>query len=82
MVICSDGSVSLCCYDWNELHEFGNLEKDSIKKIWNSYVYKELRAMHEKDCISDDYICKECDFWKADYLDEHVLGKIYKGKNS
>lgn len=79
MVICWDGSISLCCYDWNELHDFGNLKKDSIVEIWNGNAYKKLREMHENNAITDDFICKECEFWKADYLDEHILGKIYRG---
>lgn len=81
MVICWDGSISLCCYDWNETHNFGNLNEKSISEIWNSIEYQKLREMHENNTISEDFICYECEFWKADYLDKKVLGKIFRSED-
>lgn len=77
MVIYWDGNISLCCYDWNETHSFGNVNNMTMKEIWNSDEMNALRKMHETDTITDDYICKECEHWKADYIDQKFLGKAY-----
>ena len=77
MVIYWDGNISLCCYDWNETHSFGNVNNMTMKEIWNSDEMNALRKMHETDTITDDYICKECEHWKADYVDQKFLGKVY-----
>lgn len=77
MVIYWDGSISLCCYDWNETHNFGNVNSMTLEEIWNSREMYMLREMHERDCLTSDYICKECEHWKADYIDQKFLGKAY-----
>ncbi len=81
MVINWDGSISLCCYDWAETHNLGNVQNDSIMKIWNADEMQKLRKMHENNCITSDYLCYQCEYWKADYLDEKVLGKKIEGKH-
>lgn len=77
MVICWDGSISLCCYDWNEKHDFANVKNQTIVQIWNGIEYQKLRDMNKKGIFEDDYICKKCEHWKRDYVSNMIIGKSY-----
>ena len=57
--MCRTGEVVACCYDQEEENVVGSLQDQSLKEIWNSDYYKNLRsridnAEKEPDA---DYIC-------------------------
>ena len=79
MIIYWDGRVALCNYDWDEKHEIGNVNQQSLAEIWNSKEYEAIRKMHETDSIRDDYLCSKCEHWKAGYLEKQYLGKRFLG---
>ena len=79
MIIYWDGRIALCNYDWDEKHEIGNVNKQSLSEIWNSEEYEAIRNMHETDSIAEDYLCSKCEHWKAGYLKEQYLGQKYLG---
>jgi len=54
-----DGSVVPCCRDTNNKYVFGNIFKESFKKIWNNEKYKKFRKKVIKDKKAID-ICKFC----------------------
>ncbi len=80
LVINWDGTISLCCYDWTEKNDLGDLNKDSIEAVWNSMIFQNLRRMHEEDAVTPDYLCFRCEYWKADYMDSGILGKKVIGE--
>ena len=54
-----DGSVSLCCRDYNKFTDFGNLDKQSFMNIWNSEKYSRFRKNHVLGNFES--ICARCD---------------------
>lgn len=79
MIIYWDGSAALCNYDWDNNVNIGNVKDSSIKEVWNSSVYENLRAMHNSGNIDGNIMCSKCEHWKADYLENHYLGQAIKG---
>lgn len=77
LVIYWDGNIGLCNHDWDNKLDIGNLNKKSIKDIWNSEKYNKIRAMHENNSYIDNITCKNCDHWMVYYLPDGFLGKIY-----
>lgn len=81
MIIYWDGRAALCNYDWDEKHNIGDANTQSLGEIWNSEEYERIRCMHETDTISEEYLCSKCEHWKAGYLEEQYLGKRILGNS-
>lgn len=61
IVIGSDGTVPLCCADGLWKMVMGNVQKTSLKDIWFSDYFKQIRkslADRDRSCTE---ICKSCD---------------------
>ena len=56
------GNVHLCCEDWNNEYEIGNVIHNSLKDIVYSEVYNHTRTMSKNGVLKDDCpaICKRC----------------------
>jgi radical SAM protein with 4Fe4S-binding SPASM domain len=64
MVIYFDGTVSLCCYDWDRKpNEIGNANDSMLKEIWNGAKYNSIRRQHKELKITDR-VCRNCDMWR------------------
>lgn len=60
MHILSNGDVILCCQDWEHTNIIGNIRKNSIREIWNSEKYKDIRdSLYNKGRIGPK-ICQKC----------------------
>jgi len=74
-----DGFIKFCVEDWLNKTIIGDIRHNSIKDLWDSSVYKELRNNHlEKEFCKVNY-CKDCVDWPArewnyDYF--HALSQI------
>jgi len=55
-IICSDGSVSLCCRDYDAEFNLGNLNKSKFIDIWNGRKYQSLR----KQIMENKMKIKQC----------------------
>jgi len=56
-----NGSVSPCCAVWHEKFDFGNINRDSFRKIWNNKKYQDARKISRGDNINmPDNICHIC----------------------
>ncbi|MDD5660332.1 MAG: radical SAM protein [Candidatus Omnitrophica bacterium] len=64
LLICSDGKVRRCNHDWDGF-AMGDVNKNSLKEIWNSSIYAELRKQHSCMNIYDE-VCRNCDSWYAE----------------
>jgi len=62
-VINYDGSVSLCCADWNSDFLVGDLYQKSIYDIWNGEKYRRIRNFHRTSQYDKVAICKSCCAW-------------------
>ena len=62
MVILSNGQVTTCCDDFNGEIELGNVNHNSIKNIWLSEKWNQLRRKFLKLDYSTNEICQKCIF--------------------
>ncbi|MEI6970398.1 MAG: radical SAM/SPASM domain-containing protein [bacterium] len=60
MVISWDGTVTPCPQDFDTVMKMGNVSSASLRDIWNSPAYRELRRKHCSD-ISSLQLCRKCD---------------------
>ena len=58
MTINWDGSIVLCCRDYDHYTVMGNVEKNTLKEIWNGEIYTELRRRFKNKDFPD--FCKKC----------------------
>ena len=67
MAIDNDGSVVLCCMDSKKELRLGNLTNntESIKSIWNSQVFDNIRMTHLQGGRDYFPFCKGCDAWEG-----------------
>lgn len=56
-----DGSVAICCYDFNAKLIAGDLKKESIGAIWNSLFYNRVRKIHRESDFTKLPLCGQCD---------------------
>lgn len=55
-----DGRVVPCCYDYDGKYILGDLNKQTLKEIWNSKEMLELRKQHILNDFSKNKLCKNC----------------------
>jgi radical SAM protein with 4Fe4S-binding SPASM domain len=67
-----NGSVVGCgCVDWEARHQIGNMNRQTIKEIWDSNRAQEFRTSFSRGKIPA--ICRDCSLY-ADI--EHAFGRI------
>ncbi|MFC1633822.1 radical SAM/SPASM domain-containing protein [Planctomycetota bacterium] len=57
-----NGDVALCCWDYDNMTQLGNIEKDSLLRIFNNTTFRQIRdAMRRMDCkaIKPCNICSQ-----------------------
>lgn len=63
MVIYWDGSVGLCCEDWFNDGDMGNVTTGSIEFVWNGRKFTKYRSCHKKGIFSGLTLCEDCNSW-------------------
>lgn len=58
-----DGSLALCCHDWNWQFELGNINDKTLYSLWNSKILQELRYLHTQRDFEQISLCKNCIEW-------------------
>lgn len=66
--ILSNGDVILCREDWTKKMILGNINKSSIKDIWNNEKYQEIRHQIYDKKYNEIILCKNCSRWKNGYF--------------
>ena len=63
--VLSNGTVALCCLDYEGQVILGDLNKASISEIWNNESYRKIRLLHKTAQQNQIIICKSCtkSFW-------------------
>jgi radical SAM protein with 4Fe4S-binding SPASM domain len=56
-----DGTVNMCCFDFNGELLLGDLKKQSLQGIFNSNVYKKILKFHKNHKNKQNLLCKNCD---------------------
>jgi hypothetical protein len=58
--ILSDGTVGLCCDDWNGAAGLGNLKTTTIKEVWASTQRQRQRRQHLSGRAAEIPLCEDC----------------------
>ncbi|MBD3387401.1 MAG: radical SAM protein [Candidatus Altiarchaeales archaeon] len=77
IVIYWNGEVAICNHDWDRKEAMGDVNRDSISKLWKSKRYSAIREKHMNSRISDESPCSNCDYWKTFYLDTGMFGELH-----
>jgi len=65
-----DGTINMCCFDFNGKLLLGDLKKSSLKEIFESPTYKKVVECHTNgDFSGSDLICENCDQRNEDKSD-------------
>ena len=57
------GKLNYCPTDWFSLANICDYNETTIKDVWHSNFYKELRSKHLCNKYSDNDFCKSCPDW-------------------
>jgi len=60
-----DGSVSLCCVDWDCETFAGNVKDSSLKEIWLGNIMKGYRRTHIEGNFEKIPLCDKCKIWSS-----------------
>ncbi|QZP17806.1 radical SAM protein [Methylophilales bacterium] len=67
IVINARGDLAFCPSDWVHGSVMANYENISIKEMWNSDFYRELRNAHLTNNFKNHSFCGQCPDWKTTY---------------
>lgn len=65
-VILWDGRVTTCCVDYQGKGVFGDIQEESLARIWQGDVLKSLRMAHLKGLYKNIPLCDKCQFWRCE----------------
>ena len=60
MAVYWNGDVTACCMDYNNLFQFGNADRQTIREIWNSARVANFRDMHSSGRRAELVVCDLC----------------------
>lgn len=60
-VVYSNGKVALCCMDYDDNFQLGDLNHQTIKEVWNLEKFTKLRNFHLDRQFDGIAMCKDCD---------------------
>jgi molybdenum cofactor biosynthesis enzyme MoaA len=69
MNILSDGTVALCCLDYDARYDFGNVASQSVLDAFNKPAWQEIRRMHRAGQRRRMAMCQTCyapETWQGD----------------
>ncbi|KMP10311.1 hypothetical protein UR09_06640 [Candidatus Nitromaritima sp. SCGC AAA799-A02] len=60
-IVYSNGKTGLCCMDYDNAHDIGDLNTQTIAEVWNSEKFTRMRELHLKGRGHEMELCKDCD---------------------
>ncbi|MBI5331968.1 MAG: SPASM domain-containing protein [Candidatus Aenigmarchaeota archaeon] len=60
MMIAWNGDVMVCCGDWYKKTLIGNVNKSSVKELWDSKKWEHIREMHKQRRLAEVPGCDKC----------------------
>lgn len=73
-----DGTVNMCCFDFDGKLLLGDLKTQSLKEIFESEMFKKIEKCHlTGDFKNSDLICENCDQRNADKSDVMVYNSMF-----
>ncbi len=65
--ITTKGTVTMCPHDFNAVLELGDVNKNTIKEIWNNSKFEHIRELHESGRRNEIPFCRKCVIFDLDY---------------
>lgn len=75
-----DGTLTVCCFDYNGELEIGDLKNQSFEEIFNGDKMNEIRRKHLNNQADTISVCKQCD--QRNSGNEHKNALIYSSVGS
>lgn len=73
-----DGTVNMCCFDFNGKLLLGDLNKQSLKEIFSAAPFKKILYCHEMgDFAGSGLICENCDQRNANKTDVMIYNSKF-----
>ena len=60
MVVNFDGTVTVCCLDFNNQLVVGDIGEDTLLHIWHNGAYRRYRELHRQRRFTEMPLCGEC----------------------
>ena len=70
-----NGKVPLCGVDYNVKHLMGDFTRQSIKEIWNSELFAQVRWQHANRRRNEIAVCRGCHIWDEDLMVTESIGR-------
>ena len=67
MAVRSNGDVSPCCVDFIGGTNLGNVDQNTMRKIWNSDLWHEFQKMQLQNRKQENSSCSRCDIYLSDH---------------
>ena len=73
-----DGTVNMCCFDFDGKLTFGDLKTQSLKEIFQTAFFKKIQQCHTTgDYKGSNLLCENCDQRNADKSDVMVYNSKF-----
>lgn len=59
-----DGTVSVCCIDWNADEIIGDLTRQTLTEVWQGEKIKRYRQYHLTGEYHKILLCEQCNYWR------------------
>ena len=76
-----DGSVSICCVDWDSQGVVGDVHEQSIEQIWRGEMLRRIRALHLAGRACEVGACAGCSY-KSKENREYIGGWLMANRDS
>jgi radical SAM protein with 4Fe4S-binding SPASM domain len=64
MSILAEGKVLICTHDWARRNIIGDLNRETIRGVWNGPAMREIRLMHLSGKAKEIPSCQQCDVFE------------------
>jgi len=80
-----DGTINMCCFDYNGELEIGDFKTQTLKEIYNSDMYNKIVALHKDGKVVDSLICNNCDqlkntgsiiYYNSKFTEKERVGRL------
>ncbi|MFH1245500.1 MAG: radical SAM/SPASM domain-containing protein [Candidatus Omnitrophota bacterium] len=78
--IVEDGKVVLCCMDWRREVILGDLNQESITRVWSGSRRQVWQRIKGKQPMSDEFLCRRCEAAVLEDKGTFLPAKSIKGK--
>ena len=82
MSVSSDGVTNVCCAEWGNFHNLGNVMEDTLPNLWHNQKRRDFQIMHLEGRRFENKACADCQYRDSlpDRIDDHRFEMLEKMK--